>query len=506
MWVSQQPPRIDAVDPDTFASGSTVAVEGRGFGDFGRLAVDQMAIPRENVRRWTPNLIIFDVPDQSRSGLLRVTTSDGTSNPVFVTAEADLPTSSQYREVDVSALSPDSTGVGTRLVLEGYGFGPRSAIAELAFIGDDSEFRVAGDHDGVLQWSNRRIEVVIPHEVPAGDFQISINGHGTDSSVAIVPRGGERTFGELRQFAVRTAMTLRAPSSEIFAVLPRGLTFDEQPQAQLIRENLSSQRMGPGPDATYHISPTDSVQRVDRVVLVGRRAVQWSIDTGRSSDVLLEQWFRRAYRRYLAVTDDIPRDHTVVTDLRRALQLRDPVVEIARAVHQSVMSTLEPDPSGTQDAVRAVESGEEAGSYAYATLAAAVARSAGVPARRHFGVLLDDGGRSIPHAWVEFLVPGVGWIPADPALGDGMLGEELSSLNDFYGDDMPQRTFGSLDDRRVTLSVDGEHVPRLYPAGSMREPDPNWAPGILRLEIPADSFPDDVEYQWDPPTLFGWFD
>jgi hypothetical protein len=500
-----QPPRIDAVSPDSFSSDDTVAVEGRGFSDSGRLSVDQLAIPEENIRRWTPNLIIFGVPDRLRSGLLRVTTTDGTSNPVFVTAEEDIPTRLRDRALEISSVAPEAARVGSRVVIEGYGFGPRSAMAELVFSGEEVQSRVGADRDIVLEWSNRRIELVLPHDLEAGGYEIRVNHTTTESLLTVLPPFGEPSLGEPQQFAVRTAVSIRTPSAELYAILPRGLTFREQPLSQLIRENTPSRRMGVGPDATYHLSPSEEIQRLDRVVLTERRSVEWRFNVPGSSQVLLEPWFRTAYRSYL-VGDGVPRDSSVVSSMRGTLQLREPVIAIARGIHRSVIETLEPELHGTRDPLAAIEMDGGAGSYAYASLAVALARSAGVPARRHFGVLLDDGGRSIPHAWVEYLVPGAGWIPSDPALADGLFGEDIASLHPFYGEDLVAGTFGALDDRRVTLSVDGREVPRIYPAGAMREPDENWAPGILRLEAPRPSFPENVEEQWNAPVMFGWFD
>lgn len=508
MWISQQPPRVDVIDPDSFVPGNTVAVEGDGFGDSGRLAIDQLAIPPENIRRWTPNLIIFEVPPRVRSGLLRVTTSDGTSNAAFVTAEGDLPVSLRDRSMEVTRVEPETAGVGSRIVVEGDGFGPRSAMAKISFSSEQlpDPVRVAADRDLVLEWSNRRIELVLPYDLPAGEYQIAINGVAAEALVTVTPPDGEPTLGAQRQFAVRTAVTVRTPAEEVYVVLPGGLTFREQPEVQLIRENVDSRANGDGAAASYHLPSAEDPQRIDRVVLVTRRAVNWSFNDTGPSEILLEPWFRTAYRRYLSGFGDLPRDNAVIADLRRGLELSEPVLTIARAIHRTVIATLAPGMHGTIDPVTAIETGEDAGSYAYATLAVALARSVGVPARRHFGVLLDDGGQSIPHAWVEFLVPGAGWIPADPAVGDGLIAEEIASLSEFYGDDRAAGTFGNLDDRRITLSIDGRQAPRLYPAGALREPADNWAPGSLRLETRERSFPESVEQQWEAPVLFGWFD
>lgn len=53
----------------------------------------------------------------------------------------------------------------------------------------------------------------------------------------------------------------------------------------------------------------------------------------------------------------------------------------------------------------------------YAALFVALCRAAGLPARPQVGFWADKTNE--PHVWAEFHVPGHGWVPADPSVGDG---------------------------------------------------------------------------------------
>lgn len=46
----------------------------------------------------------------------------------------------------------------------------------------------------------------------------------------------------------------------------------------------------------------------------------------------------------------------------------------------------------------------------------ALCRSAGIPARPQVGFWVKE--KNQVHVWAEFYIPNIGWIPADPSLGD----------------------------------------------------------------------------------------
>lgn len=73
---------------------------------------------------------------------------------------------------------------------------------------------------------------------------------------------------------------------------------------------------------------------------------------------------------------------------------------------------------------------------AYVTLFVIICRAAGIPARPVAGSWCQ--GDNNVHCWAEFLLPGVGWIPADPTIGQ-------------QGETQREYCFGNLDNNHLPL-------------------------------------------------------
>lgn len=507
-----------------------VTVEGSGFGASGRLAVDRLSIPADAIRRWTGQLIIFSVPDTMQSGLLRVYTPTGSSNPHFVTVSTDLPRHRRDRMVRIDGIEPPSAAVGDPVTITGAGFGPRTAMArlELRRDGDGGVTGITAVRPEVLAWSDRSIELVVPSGVPAGIHRVSVNGTAVDAALTVEPPLATVTYGSPQRYAVRMSLAVAGVTDEVVATLPTVPVTGTQPEVQVLRAAPDPVEVIAGRAALYRFAPVevpadnetpaaeadaapaDPVQRAERVVLVVRRAARWDLTGDTSSQRLLTDWFQAAFRPYLAPAPGVPINDPAVDRLRRSIDLAQPVVALARAIHRLVIRSLEPAIGGEHDPVVVLAAdGDQppgASSFAYANLAVALARGAGLPARRQFGLILDDGGESLPHAWVEFFLPEIGWVPADPAIGDRYLGERGASLAAFYGDASVEGTFGAIDDRRVVVATDDRPLPRMYPFGGHRVPDDSWAPAVIRAESPAERFPSETRLEWAVPTLLAWLE
>jgi transglutaminase-like putative cysteine protease len=87
----------------------------------------------------------------------------------------------------------------------------------------------------------------------------------------------------------------------------------------------------------------------------------------------------------------------------------------------------------------------------------ALARAAGVPAREVFGVRLgkkpQEDVTTWQHCWVEFFLPGTGWVPVDPAdVRKAMLVEKLD-LKDAKTREYRDYFWGGIDAYRVKIAA-----------------------------------------------------
>ncbi len=78
-----------------------------------------------------------------------------------------------------------------------------------------------------------------------------------------------------------------------------------------------------------------------------------------------------------------------------------------------------------------------------------------MPARPVAGFLARGDGVSLPHYWLEYYLPTVGWIPWDPVLAEGR-----RPLGFDAGFDDAAHYFGALDNRHIAVS---EGLARISP-------------------------------------------
>lgn len=143
-------------------------------------------------------------------------------------------------------------------------------------------------------------------------------------------------------------------------------------------------------------------------------------------------------RPFLRPEKSIEVDDPILQKLAAELRARsDTPYVYARAAYDHVIDHVTyASPSPSHSARQCLDIGQgDCG--AYALLFVALCRAGGVPARPIVGCWAQ--GDNPWHCWAEFLIPGVGWIPADPSVGER--GERERA---FY--------FGNLDNNRVTLA------------------------------------------------------
>ena len=133
----------------------------------------------------------------------------------------------------------------------------------------------------------------------------------------------------------------------------------------------------------------------------------------------------------------------------------------SRAVYDYVLELLLWDENPPSRVIPDYISTAVADSEGYSFLFVSMARAAKIPARPVGGIIVLNDGTTRSWWWAEVWMEGVGWIPVDPALGDGGDNILLSGVDgeaaDYY--------FGGLEGRHIAFSRG------ILPSGSL-QPDP----------------------------------
>jgi transglutaminase-like putative cysteine protease len=88
-----------------------------------------------------------------------------------------------------------------------------------------------------------------------------------------------------------------------------------------------------------------------------------------------------------------------------------------------------------------------ADSHSFSLLFCALARAAGIPSRPVAGCLVYEERKVRVHYWAEFYLPGFGWVPVDPALGDG------ARFGNYPDIDTPDEYFfGNIDSHHIVFT------------------------------------------------------
>ena len=165
-------------------------------------------------------------------------------------------------------------------------------------------------------------------------------------------------------------------------------------------------------------------------------------------------------QEYLKSSKFIPTDGKVKEVALSVTHKKQKISEKARAVYQWVVENTvrNPDTKGCGTGEVEIQITKRSGKCAdISSVFVSIARAAGVPAREVFGLRLgkkdDEDMTGGHHCWVEFYVPGYGWVPADPAdVRKAMLVEKLDikgaeKIIDYY--------FGAVDEYRIALARGG---------------------------------------------------
>jgi transglutaminase-like putative cysteine protease len=164
-------------------------------------------------------------------------------------------------------------------------------------------------------------------------------------------------------------------------------------------------------------------------------------------------------RKFLAPTEHIPTDGIVLSTAKAATQGTNGAVEQARAIYDWVVDNSFRDPKvrgcGLGDIKSMLETGNLGGKCAdINSLFVGLCRAVDIPARECFGIRVGASKHfkslgkvgdvtGAQHCRAEFYVPGLGWVPVDPADVRKVVLEEKLSLSDPAAQKIRAQLFGA---------------------------------------------------------------
>ena len=501
-------PVVESVVPTVVSTGDEVTVTGRHFGTApGTLILGGRQLPSSAIVDWDDRLVRFVIPRTINSGLLYVITERGRSEGVLVQMYETIPRTGYTGEGPgtpvISGIDTSELVVGGLVTLSGVNFGRIRRSSRVVFpMQGRITCETCAEDSAYAHWSDTRITVRVPAGVTSGFLSV-VTPWGASNPFRIVvnrPAGSvvaEQPLEIALRYGVQVdEIRLMAGTSAVNPgwrdVVVRLPSVAHSPAQRAVRY-LNGR---PGELRFEQIDPTFAHEEI-RTVLVHRYTLRSEVDPAR-----IVTTYERETGFYDYQTRQLPgfpvHDPQIRAIADRLRANRANPYRVAESVYAYTLDNLE-FALGLAD--RSVSGGLESGlgdSATYAALFVTLLRAAGVPARPVGGIILTADLQAYPHFWAEFFVTGVGWIPADPALGDGAFPAQFpvpANPRDHY--------FGNLDNRRVAFLYGYDASEAELMDGVSIVPDRPYT--FQRAYAEAGRYVEALRLGWPVPRVIGVF-
>lgn len=440
-------PHIDRLDPAVGERGGVIAVEGRNFGaerGSSRVEIDGVIPTSSSYLSWSDTSISLKLPSSVDSGLVRVVTGRGRSNALLFMNRARLPVPTAGTKEGrsgpfIASLSAESGQIGSLLVLSGLDFGANREGSAVVFSwsSDEEDGAAAGDQpsprvvvpseeDFAYElWSDKEIRVRVPDGAVSGPLYVQ-TGKGMSNALFFrVSEGpGVKRYTSRSTFALSSTVSLTKIKSsgpnELYLWAPLPVSSSAQRLVQVLEQSPPPLFPNYRGTALYHFSNLSNGKALSlrQSFLVQSFAVEAALD---ATTVILPQKDRPVLASVYTTADAlVPADNPAIIDalIKAAPSERGTwktVMLICDWLKKNLRWSDKSTIGSPIDALRA----RRADSYAYALVACALLRAAGIPCLPVAGCLIDQRRGALRHYWLEVYVCGLGWLPIDPVLASG---------------------------------------------------------------------------------------
>jgi hypothetical protein len=488
-------PVIKRLEPMVGEPGGIVRIYGKNFGaerGDSYVEIDRVTPTDSSYISWNEEMVAVRLPAAVDSGILRLVTRHGSSNPKLFMNRSRLPQRAEGRLAGrtgpyLASISPEAGTVGSLVTIVGLDFGANRESGAVYFAWTAEEgsrasqdlpaVAAAPESDlGYELWSDKEIRVRIPDGAVSGPVYLtSAKGRSNTAFLKVGEAPGSKRFLDRRSYSLNQAISITkvkaSGPNELYLWAPQPATSASQMMVRVLGQ--SPEPMIPKFRGTSLFRFKDLSSGVDLGVsqswLVQVFAVETEVDVLR---VVAKPRNPPAIMSvYLGADEYVPSTDPVIQSLARKIAGGEPNPwRAARLIWDWLMKNLAWTSSHDHDKVVDALGDKSADSYSYAILACAFLRASGVPALPIAGYLVDPNRAAIRHYWVEIYLYGLGWVPLDPVLGSGA---RPGGMDASFGD--RSAYFGNNDNRHIAFSRGSSTIAPMAPNGKRVGKERRWS-------------------------------
>ena len=492
-YYSSPSPVIESISPEIGYPGDILEIKGHHFGTPDKKITNNIVMKPSGSAvyiaknrlvlsdfiYWNDEKIRVKIPRETESGPLWVETRNGTSNEVIFTNRNEIP-QILSGPVDpgqpyISGIEPLSGSVGDVITISGMNFGLEQENSSVAFTltapvninrtesSGSLEIKSSGLDFDYIGWTDNEVKVKVPDGATSGKMQLNTD-RGKSNSIyfELTETAGTKTYEHRRGYQIKYDVNLNIIKGEeenSLAFWIPGLTDTPEQRNIEYERNITPELENYNGTMLYRffnlrdgdrksIQHTAWFERYELKTKVNSKKVSWNYDT--------ETKFYKEYTKSEELVN--VEDERVDVIYKRISRSSNPYLK-ARLIYNYVRRMEFAYSPGGKDVIDNFTIGT-GDSFTYAVMFTILARKAGLPSRPVAGYLVFDDKRVVKHFWSEFYINKYGWVPVDPALGDGAeFGDmpEVENPGEYY--------FGNLDSRHISFSKGIISIPFIAPYG-----------------------------------------
>ena len=469
---SELPPRLDSISPEIGTPGGVLVLKGRHFGHervSSAVTISGTRPTSSSYLEWTDTQISLQIPMDAGTGTVYVTTPMGVSGGLLFTNKNRIPLvmseSLQAGVPFVEEMDRTAGAIGDLIVITGLNFGLTRGDGNVLFtpltVVQDAGADLTGEIKRITaseldfdyeSWTDQEIRVRVPDGATSGNVHVETD-RGVSNAVyfEVTNLPGTKILREKRGYQILFSVQVSGidadPNESIDLWVPGPLKSLEQRNIEYVKipdplwddyRGLSRhQIVNPQAETVYRINQTFWLDRYTLETKISEGSIGRTYDTE-----------SRLYQVYTADTDLIPAaDESVINAARSAIgRERNPYLQ-AKAIYRFLIEQLVFDSKPAGKALLESLVAASGDAYTFSMLFCAMTRAIGIPSRPVAGFLIYGDRRARVHYWAEFYVPSFGWVPTDPALGDGAtfgLYPQIESPSEYF--------FGNVDSNHVAFT------------------------------------------------------